>query len=450
MKFSRLVTFWASAGLVILASSAEAMKTAMVLSDNCVVTQGRDAPQPTWLSNRIAKIAPPDSDKDEKDGLSTLGILLAREVIDFGVEKAQTYIKKRTEPQVSTFSSVVPTALFHLSPVKDEDKLSFYKVTLENKNVCMTVVANVKQLTHEGKKIRETKKDAEWDANWERTGPSSEVLKTRLKDAGFDWKSDSLSYVFEGRWQVSSDGTAVQFVPLFMKFLNFQDPNKPATAQTKPPRSMALSVAITRPASSGEKEEVVASQQIDLGSVSIHDGAPVIKGISSANGFGPELLDSLVPTRRWSALSLKLDDAVKRFQKFANSGANLEDVNQFAPGNVAFDATTTTEPSEIIKFLSDFSAQEDLPTKLGSAIKDELGLVTDDEIQTDRLAKLDSEIDALEQLEKLLKAIDEERRTDTQTAKLEEIPDTLFELKITKLALETGQDYTELSKQTDN
>ena len=428
-------------GLTLLAGPANSMTTAMVLSDNCVITQGY-APETGNLTNRpLARLTIKESATPSREQrfAGEVGILLARELIDFGLDKAKAYLERKAEPQTTSFSNTIPTTLMRLSsPETLEAGTTIHDVTLEPTIACVTFLANVRPITHNGAKTRKTSGagNAEWREVWDKTGPDPITVNDRLQKAGFNWKNDSLALVFEGRWHFSDDGQAAHFVPLYIMVQNFEHPDKTGTAQANSTRQMALAIRVSRPTNGGTTEDVVMSQRIDIGKVSItkRDG-PSINGVSAISGLGPKYVQAVIPTQGWGGLSLDLSESIKPLEKALKAKVKPEDIRGFDPVNVIIEATATKNPNAAIVFLAGFVTKEDVKTKLSNAIRDELGLNTDSEITAERVAKIDAQIAFLESSKEILNEITEDERNNIQIAQLAAIPGKILELKILKLQL---------------
>jgi len=338
------------------------------MEEECLFAPDMERP-PSLIDNAIASIEV-DDEPGPSEIKNGIGAALVVKLIDFGIDKLDTYIDNAAKDRVASYTLRHPTTLHQLeASTADGDEKTRYDVRLNPALRCLTIVGHTKPITYE-EPSNPTKSGLE--------KAKVQSYRTLLKN-GFKFDpTSSPSFIFETALIVSQDATAARLHPTFLKIVSFDDGK--GNAETDTERNVAVTFSLTKV----EGSTSVFRDTIDFGNLKVKDSLLSINGAFQRNYYDHNALKSHVPRPPWRSLSgvrFEIDPKKNTLVKAIKDGVMKGDVITATPLNFTIEMTVTEEASEIAKFLSDFAKEQELTSLVRNQLVDDLGLRSEEEIE---------------------------------------------------------------------
>ncbi|ABF64811.1 hypothetical protein TM1040_2079 [Ruegeria sp. TM1040] len=418
-----------------LADVARATDMAVVTSDDCILTIGRSADvSPGFaLPVRFIDIERPEPAADgAKSALTPIATALAVKLVETAFESGVSYLNKKANPDPKTAERMIGVDMFRvanemevLAPTKDDpEKTKTVRPVFLNPALrCLTVVTASAPIQTEAGAIRTADllqriaQDQEtveaWTQETETNGLSDETAGYRLAKAGIAvLEGGSLGTILELRLEVTADGSAFRYVPVYFDVMNF-------ATEGKEKRDIGVTIKVSSLGTSSDNTVALASFHANQLSAVTGSGGNVGVSVQSSKafgGFGPTTVEAVLGRGAWSkfampsaALPQSIQDLLNlgsldglqgnaEFTPFVNEVQRLQTAPfTYTPVNISVSFEESTEASRVVTFLDDFVKDNDaLKDQLEKSTLKALGLQSDADALAELVALKQKEIDAAE------------------------------------------------------
>ena len=409
---------------------AHATDMAVVASDGCILTIGRNVDTSPGFALPVKFIdidrAPPAT--VDKSALTPIATALAVKLVETAFESGVSYLNKKANPEPETAERTLAVDLFRVAkdmkvpaPTDKAKTKTVRPVFLNPALKCLTIVtASAPIRTEAGvistadllQKIAQDEENVEpWTDYTETNGLSDETAGYRLAKAGIAlFDGGTLGSILELRLELSADGSAFRYVPVYFDVMNF-------ATKGKEKRDIGFTIKLASLGQTAENNIALASFHANQLAVVKGDGDNAGFSVQSSKafgGFGPATVQAVMGRGAWSKfvmpdaalpqnivelLNFSAFEMVENSLEFADFVSEVKRLQSgpftYKPMNISVSFEESTEASQIVTFLNDFVKENDaLKDQLKQSTIKALGLQSDAVDLAELTALKQKEIDA--------------------------------------------------------
>ncbi len=411
---------------------ARATDMAVVASDDCILTIGRDVDTSPGFALPVKFIdidrAPPAT--VDKSALTPIATALAVKLVETAFESGVSYLNKKANPEPETAERTLAVDLFRVAedmkvpaPTdKDPAKTKTVRPVFLNPALkCLTIVTASAPIRTEAGVIRtadllqkiadDNETIDEWDDDTLVNGLTDDTVNYRLAKAGIAmFEGGALGAILELRLELSADGSAFRYVPVYFDVMNF-------ATKGKEKRDIGFTIKLASLGQTAENNIALASFHANqLASINGNgnNAGLSVQSSKAFGGFGPATVQAVLGRGAWSKFAmpdaalprnmvellnfsaLPTLDNIPEFADFVSEAKRLQDGPfTYKPMNISVSFEESTEASQIVTFLNDFVKENDaLKDQLKQSTIKALGLQSDAADLAELTALKQKEIDA--------------------------------------------------------